>query len=93
MSAGFRFTLGTPAANTLVAETFVRIKELWDCNLTDDAVAQYAVALVSRNQERRKMQTQLKSVLGEGGGDAVSALLDWCDCPSELSSCSAQASW
>ena len=47
---------------------------LRDPAITDDAVAQYTVALVARGTERKKLQSNLSSVLGE---ETTKELLDW----------------
>lgn len=69
-----RFSVDSEAAAKLCRLTFSKLQEVWAPDLEESAVAEYAVALVARGQERKKVHSQLKGVLGE---EATVALLDW----------------
>jgi hypothetical protein len=75
MMATYKFNASSARAAQLVAEVFTKIKEIWDPDITDDSVAQFAVALVAKGYDRRKLTSNLTPLLGEG---AASMLLDWC---------------
>lgn len=73
-SATFKFDVKTPAAAALVADVFGKLKQVWDDQLTDDSVAQYAVALAARGSDQKKLLNNLQTVLGESAKEVV----DWC---------------
>ena len=76
MAGIVKLDLASPAAKKLQVEVFGKIKELWgNVELTDDAVAQYTVALVARGSDRAKMHSNLQGVLGSP--DTTEKLLDW----------------
>ncbi len=74
MADTFKFDTTTPAAVQLVEQTFAKLKEVYDPGLTNDAAAQYAVALVAKGWERKKVLGKLKELLDE---EACNMLLDW----------------
>ena len=53
---------------------FKSIKDLWDENLSDDAVAEFTLALLGRGADRKRIHSNLNSVLGE---DVTNSFLDW----------------
>lgn len=79
MAASFtvKFDASSRAARRLQEAVFEKIKEIHDADLTDDAVAQFVVALVSRGTDRKRIHANLKGVLGE---ETTVSFLDWCVC-------------
>eukprot|EP00983_Pelagomonas_calceolata_P046852 1140357-Pelagomonas_calceolata.AAC.1 len=73
-SSSIKFNINSPAAEELVLLVHEKLKEVWESQLEDYAVAQYAVGLVSRGQDRKKIANNLTGVLPE---DAKTLLLDW----------------
>lgn len=49
--------------------------QVWDPSVEDPSVAQYCVALVARGLDKKKLTSNMKTMLGES---ATAALLDWC---------------
>ncbi len=75
MSA-IKFDADGPAARKLAALAFGKLRECWDPELQEDAVAQYAVALVARGWERKKVFATLLQLMADES--ATDQLLDWC---------------
>lgn len=73
-SSSIKFSLTSPAAEQLVLLVHEKLKEVWESSLEDLSVAQYAVGLVSRGQDRKKIANNLNGVLPE---DPLNLLLDW----------------
>ena len=71
----FRFDPGTPPAKRLVQEVLKKLQEIWDAELTDDAIALYSVALCARGTDHKKLLNQLSSVLPEQA--ITEQLVEW----------------
>jgi len=73
-SSSIKFNINSEAAENLVVLVHEKLKEFWESELEDYAMAQYAVGLVARGQDRKKIANNLNGVLPD---DPKNLLLDW----------------
>lgn len=71
--ASFKIVKDTPEADKLERRIHAQLKELWEPG-ADSTAAKYIVGMLTKGYDRKKMQAQLKGIMGEATG----TVLDWC---------------
>eukprot|EP00197_Chlamydomonas_leiostraca_P004414 CAMPEP_0202877182 /NCGR_PEP_ID=MMETSP1391-20130828/30233_1 /ASSEMBLY_ACC=CAM_ASM_000867 /TAXON_ID=1034604 /ORGANISM="Chlamydomonas leiostraca, Strain SAG 11-49" /LENGTH=454 /DNA_ID=CAMNT_0049559165 /DNA_START=61 /DNA_END=1422 /DNA_ORIENTATION=+ len=69
-----KFDTNTAAAKTLVQDCFKKLKQIWNPDLQDTSVAEYAVACVAKGRSKDKTLTNLQPVFGQ---EAAPEVLNW----------------
>lgn len=75
MTSTFKFDASSAAATKFKQNAFNKIKEIWNPTLQDDAVAQYAVTLLSKGQDKKKIAGSLKVLFNDD--EVVNQIVDW----------------
>lgn len=73
-STAVKFDASSPAAKKLVDDCFSKLKQIWNPDLKDTSVAEYAVACVAKGRNKEKTLANLQPVFGS---DAAEEVLGW----------------